>query len=184
MSVDNKIYGLNIINAIELAGLEDAPIKCINFDEETNTIYLHFQGRTQCRYHHDSNTGKYEKISMITETRLVLTIYKDGTWSLNPLVFNYEESKELLDKIADIKKKNPDIRDKDIARFINPDMSVREYRQAVVKAKRDIYEEERQAALKLRQEGYDLWYIAEKLGCSESMVRVSISKNKSQTVVL
>jgi hypothetical protein len=179
---DNAIYGIDIIDAIRYAGLEDRPLEYANFNNELNAIELHFGGESECMVRHNADTGKDETVA-IKETRLCLTVYTDEHWSLEPEVFDYRDSKEFLNRVKDIKKKFPEIRERDIVNLINPDMSIREYRTAVTKAHHDIYEYDRQQALRLRLQGYTFSHIANKLECSESRVRALISQPNPPTHV-
>lgn len=177
---DNAIYGLDIIDAIRYAGLDDRPLEYANFNNELNAIELHFGGESECMVRHNAETGKDETVA-IKETRLCLTVYADEHWSLEPEVFDYRDSKEFLDRVKNIKSTFPEIKDRDIAHLINPDMSIREYRTAMTKAHRDVYEYDRQLALRLMRKGYTFSDISTKLGCSESMVRALIKQSNPPT---
>lgn len=169
------VCGSDIIYAIEFMNLEDHAIKSVEFDESEGVLTFVFY-HSQCHEVRDGDD------TVIKETRIKVTI-KDGNCEFEPIVFNFKDSKEFLDRISEIKSRFPEIEERDVVNLIDPDMSVYEYRKAVAKAKADVYEDEREKVLKLYRQGFSFKYISEKLGFSESKARKLLQSKNPPTFV-
>lgn len=169
------VCGSDIIYAIEFMNLEDHVLNRVEFDEIEGVLTLVF-------YHAQCHEVRNDDDTVINETRIKVII-KDGTCNFEPIVFNFKDSREFLNRISEIKSRFPEIEERDIINLIDPDMSVYEYRKAVAKAKADVYEDEREKVLRLYRKGFTCRYIAEELGFSESKVRTLLKSKNSPTFV-
>lgn len=94
----------------------------------------------------------------------------------------YQDYKDFKNRVTQIKRANPGIKEKELITYLFDDygeISIRDYRKMITKAKAEIDAQDYQTAHKLKEKGWSYDAIAEKLGRSSSGVRQLLERDAS-----
>lgn len=86
----------------------------------------------------------------------------------------YQDYKDFKNRVTQIKRANPGIKEKDLITYLFDDygpMTIRQYRQMITKSKAEIDAQDYREAHKLKERGWSDKAIANKIGRSESGIR-------------